>query len=404
MRKKDKKRKNAQPKVFEKYLLIILIATLFMSVAYATVSNITLNISGTIQAKAKNGILISSVTEETKKGVISEEVKYYEGTTLSTSIELSSDINSTLTYKVSFLNNSESDYFFNGVTYIDEAYDNKNIEFSVDKEPYTVKITAGGTLTLNLTFKYKEGVIINKSQILNSMLKFNFDNEFIEFTLAKTKYSVPNGTTWEQFVNGEYNTYGFKIIDEIVYTSDNKAIYILEEPVKVDEVINNKAIYNYKPELELDKEKIVMAFKIGEEVIDFINVKLKNIELVEEEKEKIIWTSSNEAVVKVTGEGFKGTLNAIKEGDATITVSYGEITATCTIKVCLHESTTAYYKYNNYYHTKVETCNKCNEMIYNELQNHKYNSSRFCSHCGHKVDSYYGDDYYGDDYYGNEYY
>lgn len=326
-KKMKKERIKRTIKIFESKIFLILIAILFMSVAYASISNITFNISGTIQAKAQNGIFISSVTAANKEGVISEEVKYYEGTTLSTSIELSSDKESTLTYTVSFFNNSESDYFFTGISYAEGAYDNEYIEFVLDKEPYSAKIAAGGPLELNLTFKYKDDVTVTSSQILNSMLNFNFGNEFIEFTLAGTKYSVPNGATWEQFINSEYNTYGFKIEDGIIYTEDDHKVYLLSEAVKVDDVITKDTTYNYKPELTLDKETLVMMLEDGKTVTNTLNATLTNI------SGTLNWKSSNTNVATVVGNGNSATVTAIAEGKANIIVSYGSISRICAVTV-----------------------------------------------------------------------
>ena len=49
--------------------------------------------------------------------------------------------------------------------------------------------------------------------------------------------------------------------------------------------------------------------------------------------EELTWSSSDEAVVSVTGEGATATVKALAVGSATVTVSYGEEKAECTVTV-----------------------------------------------------------------------
>lgn len=49
--------------------------------------------------------------------------------------------------------------------------------------------------------------------------------------------------------------------------------------------------------------------------------------------EELVWTSSDESVVSVTGEGATATVTALAVGTATVTVSFGEDKAECAVTV-----------------------------------------------------------------------
>ena len=230
-------------KICEKYLMLILIAALFMSIAYATVSDIKLTIVGSVTTEGQSGVYISNVEEVASNGLISQEVKYYKGTTISTSISLSSESTSSLTYKISLHNNSASEYYFTGVTYDEYGYDNDNIDFDVNMEPYLTTISADSNMDFNIEFKYKDGATVETNQELNSLLIFGFNNEYIDFTLLGKKLTVPKGMTWEQFVESNYNSYGIAIKNKIVYTSDNEPLLLSGKQVKATDTITKAAKY-----------------------------------------------------------------------------------------------------------------------------------------------------------------
>ena len=81
----------------------------------------------------------------------------------------------------------------------------------------------------------------------------------------------------------------------------------------------------------LDKNSVEM--KVGEK----INL-VATIQPINATTKEVIWTSSNEQVVKISENGI---IEALKEGEATITVTTkdGEFTATCEIKVSTKNNT-----------------------------------------------------------------
>lgn len=239
----EKKLVNRKTKIFEKYLILILLATLFMSVAYAEVTDINLEVTGTVTAQMQDGLFISNISEGATTRSISQEVKYYKGTTLSTKVILSSDPTASLTYKISLRNNSATDYYFTGVEYDENAYDNDNITFLVDIEPYLTTVLANDTKEFNIQFKYKDGVTVSSSQELNSLLIFEFSNEFIKFKLSDKEFTAPNGITWEKYVQTEYNTDKLTIKNGLVYTSENRKVVLSGKDVKSTDVIKENSEY-----------------------------------------------------------------------------------------------------------------------------------------------------------------
>jgi len=234
-------------KILEIYLVLILIATFVMSVAFAQISDVKLDITGTVVAPIQDGVFISDIVSTSTQGVNSQEIKYYRKTTLSTSVSLTSSSSSYINYKISLYNNSATDYYFTGVGYDQAGYDNTNITYILEGlEPYITTIHAKEKISFNLKFKYKDGITVNSSQTLNSMLTFNFSNEFIDFKIDKESYTAPKGATWEQFVNSEYNTNEFTINNNKIYSTDDKAIITSKTAVALADVISEELTYEYE--------------------------------------------------------------------------------------------------------------------------------------------------------------
>lgn len=231
-------------KVFEVYLVLILLATLFMTIAFANISDIKLNLTGNVTAIVQEGVFISDVIRTDIDGYVTDEIKYYRKTALSTTVEISSANTSYITYQITLYNNSGDDYYYAGLSYDEYAYDNTNITAVVDTlKPYITTIHPREELKFNLTFKYADGVSVNLNQQLNSILNFDFLNDYIEFTLDGKKYIAPNEITWEQFIESEYNTDSFKIQNEKIYTSNNKCILLEDTAVALEDKITKDAKY-----------------------------------------------------------------------------------------------------------------------------------------------------------------
>lgn len=163
--------------------ILILIATIFMGVGYASINSIVMNIDGQVVAKEQEEIFITQVNYVERDNSLSSEdfsVSFADGTILNSSIILEpNDITSEVSLKVSFYNSTEYDYIFKDVVYaeelsdeMDDIYSNSNIKYTFDKQNEIIPKN-GGILDVIVTFNYIE-VNETTSNILNSILKFDF--------------------------------------------------------------------------------------------------------------------------------------------------------------------------------------------------------------------------------------
>lgn len=194
---------------FKLYPLIILIATLFMGLGYASINNISLNINGKMYAEAQQGIFITDVSYNSNANVdiTASQITTYYQTMLNSSIVLSEDNNdSNISYLVTFYNKYDDDYKYIETIHDKEFYDNENITYDVISTTNTNIIKSKDYLVLKLTFKYVEGITptteINK---LVSCLNFKFEKyinyvDYIESNRTQyinTKVVPNNNTTFE---------------------------------------------------------------------------------------------------------------------------------------------------------------------------------------------------------------
>ncbi|MGM9684509.1 MAG: hypothetical protein ACI3XQ_13005 [Eubacteriales bacterium] len=139
----------------------------FLCVGYAQLSD-SLTVNGNVSLSSQDGIYITGVS--VPEGA-DATVNAYISTVLTSTVDLGTDGASTVTLSVTFFNNSDSTYMYDSVTYDSDAYSNANIVFDVSyKQNY---IVPHGTLTLDLTFSFKDGVASSLTE-LYSVLRFNF--------------------------------------------------------------------------------------------------------------------------------------------------------------------------------------------------------------------------------------
>lgn len=113
---------------------LIVLAVIFMSVGYAMINSITLDIGGNVSFESQTGIFITDVNYEEDINADLEESKIigFTGTVLNSKIVLSgSDGNSTISYRVKIYNKTNESYTFKGAVYDSEFYDNEKITFTI---------------------------------------------------------------------------------------------------------------------------------------------------------------------------------------------------------------------------------------------------------------------------------
>lgn len=174
---KEGKHTRKKFKIIEMYSVLIFVVTLFMSIGYAQISDVLLNINGTIEATAQEGVFIVE-TKKSGENNSNSKVNNYIATTLDSTIELDRDnSSSSISYEITLYNNSEKECLFID-TLTDKSdttlYDNDNIEFAIDGiEKYKTTIAPTQSLKFTITFKYRDDADLSKN-ILNCKLNFRF--------------------------------------------------------------------------------------------------------------------------------------------------------------------------------------------------------------------------------------
>lgn len=138
-------------------------------IGYAAVSD-TLEVQGTIKAEPPVGVFIYDVA--VADGV-NAEIGGYTGTVLNSTVTLTTVASSKVSFDISLYNNSQYEYTFNGVKYLEEAYSNSGITFALTGLTKGDELTAQQKKTFTITFSYKNGKVA-ASNVLDSVLNFEF--------------------------------------------------------------------------------------------------------------------------------------------------------------------------------------------------------------------------------------
>ena len=147
------------------------------SVGYAAVSD-SLEVMGTVNVEAQTGVFIYQVN--IPDGVNAME-NGYTGTVLNSTVTLANSGSSTVSFDISLYNNSPYVYKFNGTNYLEEAYSNENIVFTLTDLEKGDQIGAQASLNFTITFSYKNGQAVS-NRSLNSVLNFEFvpEDEYVD--------------------------------------------------------------------------------------------------------------------------------------------------------------------------------------------------------------------------------
>lgn len=170
---------NKEMLIFQNKLLnlLIIIATVFMGIGYASVNSVTLDIAGELTAKEQDGVYIKSVKcikDNNADLKLSKINNYYQTVLYSTIVLSSTDVSSSITYYITIYNNSDKNYYFKDTLFSDEFYDNNDITFSLDGLEKGDTIKPYSELSFSITFKYSSNITKINSNILNSYLNFKF--------------------------------------------------------------------------------------------------------------------------------------------------------------------------------------------------------------------------------------
>lgn len=170
-------------KMFRLIIFSSFVLTIFLfSVGYAKLST-NFGIHGNVIVKKYTGMLRIVSVDLLNIDSNSEQLfkPTFYSTTGSFGIKMS-NLNSSVSYKVTIINESSSDKRFKGV--IEAVYDNLNIEYTISGLIAGEVLEPGSSAEVIVTFKYKSGLsmVPNNSQ-LGGVLLFNFSNDsFIKLT------------------------------------------------------------------------------------------------------------------------------------------------------------------------------------------------------------------------------
>lgn len=179
------------------FSILIILATFFMCVGYASINSITTTISGDIIVPAQEGINISNVSyiPTSTEGSTSQKINYYVATFFESEITLDNNVDSTITYEVSVYNNSLKNYIFIGAL-ADKSdpnsYSNSNITYNLNGiTEYDTTILPNETVTFTITFKYS-GTDIS-ANTLKSKINFRFKEiPILELSNENETYTLEN--------------------------------------------------------------------------------------------------------------------------------------------------------------------------------------------------------------------
>lgn len=157
-------------------LSLIIISTFLMSVGYATINSISLDVSGDLIAKAQDGVFITEVNyvSNSDANITDSEIIGFSKTTLNSKVVLS-DVSETssITYKVKIYNGNDTSYKFKGSVYDESFYSNSNIDFTLNNISEGDIVDAKNYIEFEITFHYKN-YQLSTDNTLTSYINFNF--------------------------------------------------------------------------------------------------------------------------------------------------------------------------------------------------------------------------------------
>lgn len=265
MKSKKEKKHNTNSWIF---LLLICIATCFMSMGYAAIDSIKSEISGTLLAQAQDGIFITDAiySSDVNAELANSEIKQFYQTMLESTVTLSdTDINSSITYTITIYNSSAQDYYFAETKYVDDFYDNANIKFELTGLNIGDILKSKESVTFDITFLYAVDVI-PEIRTLNSYIKFSFENTYnvtyanIDNSGSEYPSQVFVGETLQIDLSENYSTLYAKVkmnnVDIDNYTYDRGILTV--ENVTGDLEIRTQERFDKESTILIGNEKVVV--------------------------------------------------------------------------------------------------------------------------------------------------
>ena len=133
---KNKKKISKKPSKKLKIIpLIIFITCFLMSIGYATINSLNLDITGEMVAYEASGIIIEEVTylSSNNADTVNSKINATANSVLNSTVVLSStDASSSITYQITIYNSNDYNYIFKQTSYDPAFYDNENITYELN--------------------------------------------------------------------------------------------------------------------------------------------------------------------------------------------------------------------------------------------------------------------------------
>lgn len=165
-------------KKYNLFSFLLVIASMIMSIGYATVNSVTMEISGIANADILNDVYIASANVLSyNDNLPAATINMFHKTVLNSSVILeSNNPDSNISIKITICNTTDDTYKFKGVEYMfgEYTYSNENITYYLTGLNEGDILEKGESITFDITFHYKDYVLA-ENNLLNSYLNFNFE-------------------------------------------------------------------------------------------------------------------------------------------------------------------------------------------------------------------------------------
>lgn len=173
------KKRKVLPMFRKVFPVLILIASLLMSVGYASVNSIIIGFNGTAIAKLPSGVYIieANYNSNVDANLAESTILSAYQTNLNSKVVLSpTNPSSSITYTINIINTTDKTQVFNGVEYLPENYSNNGITYLLNGLAINDELEPGQNVTFTITFFYRNNTLASNNT-LNSIINFDFSEK-----------------------------------------------------------------------------------------------------------------------------------------------------------------------------------------------------------------------------------
>ena len=289
------KNKKRHIKKYHKYFpILITTLILIMSVGYAIINSVNLDVTGETIAKSQDGVYITSIaySSNVNANTDTSEILNAQKTIINSYIELSkTDPLSSITYTITLYNGSNKAQFYLGSSFDESFYNNKNITYKINNLNIGDKIASKGTKEISITYYYNDNKIptstdtnyIETYNILTSYVGLVFEEYNVEISETGTHSVYSQSHTIPVVIsnNNNYDITGAVIFNNTTISSSitikaNTKLQLI--PIDISSIyssLNSGTIYtlDFKTTSPVSiTHSQVVAFTKTQAPIDIINI------------------------------------------------------------------------------------------------------------------------------------